>query len=132
MVDLSKVFSSVEQGFNVLNSSPIVGIATSPIRIIAAKIVMLVSGIFVLKGFIYKGSHQEEDPWKGVSERANEIFLHGALNWVRGIGEAALSLTIIGSLGLFAYQLASPNGFAPIIRYKMDPVSLDGILYQSQ
>lgn len=114
---LYKVFTSVEKGFNILGSLPIIAIFTSPIRATGSKIQMFVGGAMGFAGFVSQCVGVKEKKWTNLTGKGGELFLHGALNWIRALGEFILSFTIVGSIGLFIGQLTSPRPFAPIIRY---------------
>ncbi len=116
-MNLNKIFTDVERGFNIVDSIPVVAIFTSPIRVVAAKVQMLLSGIIALIGFAAQVSGLQEKKWKIVTQQGGDLFLHGALNLVRGLGELFLAYTVIGSLALFVYQSVSVKQFAPIVSY---------------
>ncbi|MBX7067375.1 MAG: hypothetical protein K1X28_09100 [Parachlamydiales bacterium] len=120
-MELNKTLTNVEKTFNFVDSIPVVGIFSSALRISAAKIQIFVSAIVGLFGLIGQLVSSNVRKWEEITQKAGEHLLHGALNFIRGVGEFLLALTIVGSIGLLAYQHYSENKFEPIIPYSEPP-----------
>lgn len=117
IMQINQAFSSIEKTFNVAATIPIVAVPSSMLRVTVSEIQMLASviiGAFALIGQVV-GSDFEK--WENLTKSAKENLIHGALNFIRGLGELFLGLTVVGSLGLLSYQSVSSNKFEPVYKY---------------
>jgi hypothetical protein len=115
---INEFAKSVEIGFNVADSIPIVAIVGSSLRANAACVQFIAAAIFTLIGCIGQIAQSHNFTWPVVFENGCEHMFHGALNYIRALGEFFLATTVIGSIGLFVYQMCSKNGFNPIVSYQ--------------
>jgi hypothetical protein len=119
---LNQTLTTVEKGFNIAGSVPVVGIFSGALRT-KLSLVQVISGLAIgIIGFVGKlFSNQEK--WESLRNAGVEHLVHGALNWVRGNVEVLAGITIVGSLALGAFQLwgreasKNGNGFSPLISY---------------
>jgi hypothetical protein len=121
MIHINKLATGIETGFNVTNSIPIVAIPGSALRTNVATVQFIAAAIFTLIGFIGQMAQSGSSKWEGIFNYSSDHMIHGALNYIRGLGEFLLATTIVGSLIPLVYQLSVKNGFSPIIKYETSP-----------
>lgn len=115
-MQLNNLATKVEHNFNIAGSIPIVGVISGGTRIFSGKIQILASLVFGGVGLTNQ-VFSDKEKWKNMTHAAGEHLIHGVLNVIRAIAEILLGVTVLGSLGLLAYQSSSETGFDPIISY---------------
>lgn len=116
-LQLINTFTNIEKGFNVAGSIPIVSFISGAVRAVAGKIQALVGAIMATIGLI-SYSMTQEFKWKELVNDGNELIVHGALNFFRGVGEATLSAsTLIGNVFLLIPNLMKDDKFSPYFAY---------------
>ncbi|MBX9923057.1 MAG: hypothetical protein K2Y01_03005 [Rhabdochlamydiaceae bacterium] len=123
MIQINQLATSVETGFNITNSIPVIAVPGSVLRTNVAQVQFVASAVFALIGFIGQMIQSGNCKWNSVFNNSCEHMIHGALNYFRGLGELLLAVTVVGSLALLAYQLSVKNGFAPIVKYDTSPLT---------
>lgn len=122
-MEIEDTLNEFEKVFNVVNSIPIVAMASTPLRVAAGKIQAVVGaimGIFGLLGYIVTLGSKK---FGYIASTGGENLLHGVLNIIRGLGEGLLAVTVIGSAGLLIAQLLTD--FDPIIKYNKSSLPLE-------
>ncbi len=110
--------TKIETGFNVTGSVPVVGMFSGSVRFIAGKVQAVVGAIMAAVGFIAQILHSENArDWRKIKNEGVQQLTHGALNALRGLAEAFLGWTVLGSIGLLVYQLGRNEKFAPQFKY---------------
>lgn len=112
--------TSIETGFNVAGSVPVVGCGSGLIRAYLGKVQLVVGAIFATAG--YFGALLTSDPatkamFAKIMAKGVHHVLHGTANFGRGVAECLLGLTIVGSVALLIIQARSDEGFAPRFKY---------------
>jgi len=116
----NRILTQIETGFNVLDSLPVVSVASSLIRATAGKVQMLVGAFLALTGTLGQLiNSSDQKKWEKLTKIGLEHMTHGGLNLLRGAGEFLLGVYTygIGNLVLFGIQFASENGFEPHVKY---------------
>jgi hypothetical protein len=116
-MELNKVLTDAERGFNVCGGIPVVALVSSALRITASKIQFLAGAIVGILGLI--GQMVSDDAkWENLARKGLELLAHGGWNFLRGLGEFVVACTVVGSLGLLVGQYLSKNKFEPIYKYE--------------
>lgn len=113
---INETFKNLETSFNVASSIPGVALLAAPLRATMGKIQFLAGLIISGVGFI-GGHFSSSRIWSQCSATGLTHIIHGALNFIRGIGEFLIGMTFVGSIGLLAAQSARKERFAPIYSY---------------
>ena len=115
---MNEALTNVEKVFNVAECIPIVGIVSSALRFVLAKVQLAVGIIFLTLGLVLTllSQNQRQHSWVKLGV---EHIMHGILNGIRG------SLTF--ALGMYTYGIGNiiclvPNliikpTFSPVLRY---------------
>lgn len=116
---IKDLFNNIEKGFNVAGTIPVVSFFSGVIRAIAGKVQMIAGA--VLAAFSYINYLITNNPkWANLTSVSSEFILHGALNLIRGLGEAALcATTVVGNIGLLIPNMAKEDMFGPYFTYGM-------------
>lgn len=122
-MQINKLTTAIETAFNVTNSIPVIAIPGATMRTAAAQIQCIAAAVFTLIGFIGQMIRPGITKWDFIFNNGCEHIMHGVLNYLRGVGELFLAVTIVGSLIPLAYQLSVKNGFAPIVKYDTSTLS---------
>src|SRR5690606_3990160 len=102
---------------NVCGGIPVVALVSSVLRITAAKVQFVAGAVVGILGLI--GQMISDDvKWENLAQKGLEQLIHGGWNFLRGLGECFIALTVVGSLGLLAGQYLSRNKFEPIYKYE--------------
>jgi hypothetical protein len=111
------LFTSIEKGFNIAGTIPVVSFFSGMIRAIAGKVQMIAGAI--LSTISYIAFLVTNNPkWNELILIGNEFILHGALNILRGIGEASLcATTIVGNIALLIPNMNQEDLFGPYFTY---------------
>ena len=114
----NRSLNNIETIFNIAGSTPFVAVLSGSVRSLAGAVQAFAGMYFGAKGilgmfFFSKSKNCEPLVVTGFSHTA-----HGGLNFLRGIIEHILGLTLIGSVALLMYQLNSDNKFQPLYPYK--------------
>lgn len=117
-MEINKKLTDLETSFNLAGSIPVVAIFSSVLRIVAGKVQIFVSIFFGLTGLMGRIFSSDPKYYEEMTKKAAEHIKHGALNWIRGVGESLLAVTVLGTLGLLVYQACSETKFEPIIPYE--------------
>lgn len=120
---INKLTTAVETAFNVTNSIPVIAIPGATMRTAAAQVQCVAAAVFALIGFIGQMIRPGITKWDFIFNTGCEHIMHGVLNYIRGVGELFLAVTIVGSLIPLCYQLYVENGFAPIVKYETTTLS---------
>lgn len=114
---LKNTLTGIEKGFNIAGCIPVVAFFSGAIRATAGKVQLLAGAVMAGAGGIgYLATKQQK--WKNIMKLGAEFVLHGALNVIRGFGEAFLAgATIVGNLFLLIPNLAKKDKFSPFIPY---------------
>lgn len=114
---IKNTLTNIEKGFNFAGCLPVVSLFSGALRMLAGKIQAVAGAVMAGIGFI--GHLATKKPyWKNTMNLGAEFVLHGALNVLRGFGEAALSATtVLGNLFLFIPNMAKRDKFSPYIPY---------------
>lgn len=106
------LMTAVDTAFNIAGSIPVVGALSGSIRCSTYAEIQLVAGIaFMGIGLFAQALSSEPQEWKRLTSLGVETFKHSFLNLGRGLLEAVLGLTIVGSPLLLIPNL--PRGFKP-------------------
>lgn len=128
MSQLNANLAKIEKGFNVLGSCPLVafgsGLVRSSLGAVQFKVGIVTAGV----GLVGQVIHPQSKKMENITEMGGEQAIHGALNVVRGLGEALAGITIVGSLIPLTLQLYSKDGFAPRFQYNIE-MSIDAHSY---
>lgn len=111
------VFTYIEKCFNVAGSTPIVSLFSGTLRAIAGKVQTLAGAIMATVGFIgFLINHNQK--WAGITNIGSEFIIHGALNTLRGLGEALLcAYTLVGNVLLLIPNMSKKEPFSPFFTY---------------
>lgn len=114
-----ELFTTIEKGFNIAGTIPVISFFSGMIRAIAGKIQMIAGAI--LSTISYVALLVTNHPkWNEYILIGNEFILHGALNILRGIGEASLcATTIVGNIALLIPNMNQKELFGPYFTYGM-------------
>ena len=121
-MEVSKNFTSIEKGFNIAGSIPIVAIFSGALRTLVSQVQIVASVVIGLLSLIGKMVRPNDQMWGELANKSLENLIHGGLNWLRGLGEFLLGLTFFGPLIPLTIQSASKNKFEPIYKYSETPV----------
>lgn len=113
---LNSLLTEVEKKFNFAGSLPVVGAFSGALRTMAAQAQAIAGAILALFGLIGKLVHNTSD-WSELADVGLQHFVHGVLNFVRGLGEMILAASVVGALGMWLAQYCSKNKFNPIVKY---------------
>ena len=120
MLNFNTSATAIETAFNIVDSIPVLAIPGSAMRINAAQIQLAVAAVFTFFtciAYLVQTAFSGNSKFDYMIYNSYEHILHGALNFIRGLGEFFLAFTIIGSVIPLTYQCTSKNGFSPIIKY---------------
>lgn len=120
---LNHFCTKVEKGFNVAGCIPYVGIVSGNLRAALGKvqcvagIILLVSGKMGQIGAKMQGKSTRE--WDRIMLLGAEHTVHGALNVLRGLGEALLGIVTlgVGNILLLAPNMMNKDEFGPYVPY---------------
>ena len=111
------IFTNIEKGFNIAGSLPIVSLFSGTLRAIAGKIQLLAGAVIAGIGLI-KNLFSPNQKWANFTALGSELMIHGALNAVRGFGEALLCVsTLIGNVFLLIPNMVKEDMFSPYFAY---------------
>ena len=112
------VFTAVEQGFNIAGSLPVVSFFSGVLRVLVGKIQCVAGLSMALAGGIGQLASKDKK-WEKLTQLGLEHTLHGALNAIRGAGEAILCAATggIGNLFLLIPNLMQKPPFSPYVQY---------------
>lgn len=116
-VTTKEIFTGIEKGFNIAGCLPVVSFFSGTLRAIAGKVQALAGAIISAIGFInFLISPNER--WASMTNLGSEMAIHGALNMLRGYGEALLSIsTLVGNLFLLIPNMTKKESFSPYFAY---------------
>lgn len=116
---VNRMLTNIEIGFNIADSLPVISFVSTPLRILAGKVQTLFGLICAVGGAIGKAIFGNTRYWAELKKMGQEQMLQGALNVLRGFGEALLTVMTLslGNIVLLGLQELSPNGFNPLERY---------------
>lgn len=114
---IKNLFTNIEKGFNIAGTVPVASFFSGMIRAIAGKVQMIAGAI--LSVFSYANFLITRQPrWAYLADVGNEFILHGALNILRGLSEAALcATTIAGNIALLIPNMSKEEMFSPYFTY---------------
>ena len=116
-VNIKNVFTNIEKAFNIAGSIPIVSLVSGTLRILAGKVQILAGAVIAATGCINFLINPSEK-WANMSKMGSEFMIHGALNSLRGFGEALLcASTIIGNVLLLIPNMVKDDMFSPYFAY---------------
>lgn len=123
-IDVYDDLTRAETLFNMAGCVPVASIVSGLLRCAAAKIQFIAGLVLGVAGMIGQMAGSNAAKWEDVFHHGYEHIKHGCLNFTRGLTEAVLGATVIGSIGLFiALSAANPrNIFAPIFAYRVAQV----------
>jgi hypothetical protein len=104
---IGRVFTSVEKGFNVAGSFPLIGLVASLYRIRASQVQMAAGSVFLAYGILgdaFTEGCSDLDKWRFTRERGVSLFAHGLYNMCSGLVE-------IMTQACFVAQVCSPLCF---------------------
>ncbi len=122
---MNKQASEIEPRLNYLNSLPLVGIVGGPVRSVASLVQFAAAGVFSMIAFGCQISSQKPEDkagWKAMADASTNHMQHAILNFGRASAETTIAYSIIGNLGLLAYQCYNKFKFdkkkySPMIQY---------------
>jgi hypothetical protein len=117
---INETFKNLETSFNIAASIPGVALLSAPLRATMGKIQFLAGLAIGAFGFICS-QFSSSKIWDQYTATGFTHVIHGALNFIRGVGEFMLGMTFVGSIGLLAAQSARKERFAPIYDYEQFP-----------
>jgi hypothetical protein len=118
-MEINQKMTEIEKGFNIAGGIPFVSILSGSLRMIAGKIQLIAGALIGFVGLVGQMINSNQIlKWEGISEKGLEHLIHGGLNIGRGLLEAFLGATLLGSLGILAGQSLSSNKFEPIHKYE--------------
>lgn len=115
--EFNKFATSAEKGFNIAGSIPAVGFFPAALRVACGKVQFISGIVFAGIGTLGMMVKPNDPKWDRMARAGIENIIHGALNVIRGLGEAIASLSIIGSVVPLTVNLLHKPKFAPFCEY---------------
>ncbi len=126
--DINKACTFLEKGFNFAGSVPLIPAFSGAIRAQAGTIQAIAASIFAIgAGIAELVERNRDNPDQAAIHKMRkfrkfgvEHIFHGALNIIRGLGEAALGVLTFGLLNLATFlplNLLQKPKFSPIFKY---------------
>ena len=117
MTNINAKLTQIERGFNMAGSLPLIGTVPAVIRVGCGQI-QFNAGCFIgTFGLVGQLVHPTSEKWENITYAGGENIIHGALNILRGLGEAVASITVVGNAIPLGIQILSSNGFNPQFEY---------------
>ena len=117
MTTINAHLTQIERCFNMADSLPLVGTIPAVVRVGFGHF-QFNAGCFVgVVGLVGQMAHPTSEKWENITSAGGEHMIHGALNVLRGWGEAIASITVFGSAIPLGFQIISSNGFDPQFKY---------------
>jgi membrane-bound ClpP family serine protease len=114
---IANTLTNIEKGFNIAGSIPVVSFFSGAIRAIAGKIQGVVGAIFFVMG-LASYMVTNDSRWIPLINLGSELVIHGALNVLRGVGEAMLCVTtLVGNIMLLVPNMSKEDMFSPYFDY---------------
>ena len=114
---IANTFTNIEKGFNIAGSIPVVSLFSGAIRAIAGKIQGIVGALFSALG-LASYMITNDSKWIPLINLGSEFIIHGALNVLRGLGEAMLcATTLVGNVMLLVPNMSKEDMFSPYFEY---------------
>lgn len=117
-VSINQTLKQVERKFNQAESMPVLSFISTPVRIVAGKVQALAGLILASIASIALLFSKNSEKWKNLKRIGQDQMLHGALNVLRGIGVAALTIATLSLGNVVLYMLQQINDFNPIEPYR--------------
>jgi len=112
-----RMFSQIEKGFDIAACIPGVAIVSGSILAIAGKVQFLAGAVIGAIGTVGHALTNSRK-WEAMMETGLELVIHGGLNVAKGVSQAALGTTLIGSpLVCIPFYFAKKAEIIPSFHY---------------
>jgi len=111
------IFTNIERGFDVAACIPVVAIASGSLLAVAGKTQAFAGAVIAAIGAL--GHHLSKNPkWEAMMKTGFEFIAHGGLNVIKGVTQAAIGSSLIGSpLVFIPFYLAKEAKAIPSFNY---------------